>query len=112
MTLEVPIPAGKLFCFSQGEYSDYNNAGHFLALVEISQAVFETAKDRVKAKIIEAGEWREYDWEDLRPVAEMDDYDWRQALWKSFVPELIHMGVVLDIDCTEVHLGSYGTLEL
>lgn len=40
ITQRLHVPAGKLFCLSRGEYSDYGYQGHFLALVEITPEMF------------------------------------------------------------------------
>lgn len=101
------VEAGKLFCFSEGEYSDYGYVGHFLALEAISRTTFETCKDRCRARIM-AGEGLVYG----SPPDIDDPSDVQYAMRGMFVPELIRMGVAMDIDVTEIHLGSYGRLEL
>lgn len=108
-----PVEAGKLICFSEGEYSDYGYVGHFLALEPIGPAEFQAAKDRIRTRLTAAGVWKAYAWDDeAQPVSEMDDSDWRRAYRNEFFAELIRMGKIMDIDCFEFHLGSYGQLDL
>lgn len=91
----IDIKAGKLFCISRGEYSDYRYEGHFLALQDIDRALLQSIVDECnaqKAKDEEGGKWTNA--EDL------------------FLPELIRRGYVMDIDVTEIHTGSYSDLYL
>lgn len=101
---DVRVPAGKLFCFSEGAYSDYGYIGHFLALVDITNATLQEAADRARerAKV-----------EPCHFGGEVptEDYEINYATKALFIPELVRMGVVLDIDCAEIHIGSYGQLD-
>lgn len=95
MSQNMDVKAGKLFCTSRGEYSDYRVEGHFLALRDIDRALLQTIVDECnaqKTKDEEDGKWTNA--EDL------------------FLPELIRRGYVMDIDVTEIHTGSYGDLAL
>ena len=38
--------------------------------------------------------------------------DWSRAFRNEILSELIRMGALMDIDCTEIHIGSYGYFEL
>lgn len=105
--LKTHVKAGKLFCFSEGEYSDYGYVGHFLALDDITSETFAKAKGRCMERI-RNGEGESYG---CKPDLD-DESDVRRAMRDLFLPELIRMGVVMDIDCAEIHLGSYGCLKL
>lgn len=96
------VAAGKLFCFSQGEYSDYGYVGHFLALVPITKTLFEQVKDACMVRI-RAGEGKSYG----LPVDLDDDGAVDRAMRDMFLPELVRSGAVMDIDCEELHLGNY-----
>lgn len=106
------IPAGKLICFSEGEYSDYGYIGHFLTLEPITKAVFEVAKERIKARIVSDGVWKEHDFDDGEDPNEMSSEEWKRAYRSQFLGELIRMGKIMNIECTEFYLGAYGRLEL
>lgn len=108
MTQEINIPAGKLFCISRGEYSDYGYEGHFLALVNITRKTFDDVVAKINADM-EANGVDSYGV--LVPFAEAEDYCIRGHRLNKFLPELIRAGVVVDIDCVEIHTGSYSTLE-
>jgi hypothetical protein len=88
------VLAGKLFFISEGEYSDYGYAGHFLALVEITPAMFQELIDQCR--------------EEER--ANDDQWDYRASY--RFIPNLIRRGWVIDVDVQEIHKGSYGRLDL
>ena len=101
----VKVHAGKLFCLSSGEYSDYGYEGHFLALMDITNDVLTEAKNRATERAkVEPNSWGKIPGPD-------EDWLIRDAARSNFIPELVRMGAVLDIDCTEIHLGSYGNLE-
>jgi hypothetical protein len=102
------VKAGKLFCFSEGEYSDYGYCGHFLALEDITTELFERTKDRIKAQIAEGIKDAYGDIVN----ADSDHYEKSSIMARRFLPELIRQGAIMDIDCTEIHLRSYGRLEL
>lgn len=87
------VPAGKLFCLSRGEYSAYGYAGHFLALVDITPDMFREAEKDARG---EPDEWGDY-------LYGAED---------RFIPALVKRGWVMDIDCVEIHTGSYGELNL
>jgi hypothetical protein len=82
----IDIKAGRLFCFTSGEYSDYSLNGFFLALVDITRETL----DAVKATLDE------------------EEYIW--AGQEEFISALIKSGAVMVIDCEEIHCGSYGEL--
>lgn len=94
------VPAGKLFCLSRGEYSDYGYCGHFLALVNLTPEMFREVEEECKA-----AQKIENEKEDWSPG---DDY----GSDDKFIPALVRRGWVMDVDCVEIHTGSYGRLEL
>lgn len=99
-TKNLEVKAGKLFCISRGEYSDYGVYGHFLALQDITHETFQEIVEECKT----------------RQKVENDKEAWSAGDFYGaddrFVPELIRRGLVMDIDCYEIHTGSYGELGL
>lgn len=97
---EVLVPAGKLFCCSAGEYSDYGYTGHYLALEDITRTRYNeiAAEVRLAEKAKEAEADAKGDWYFT---------DQREA----FQAALIRAGLVMAITCIEVHLGSYSELD-
>ncbi len=92
----IHVKAGKLFVISEGEYSDYGYAGHFLALVEITPDMFQEVID-----------------ECLKHIPKEDDYfDTTYGASEKFLPALIRRGWVIDVDVQVIHKGSYGRLSL
>lgn len=83
----IPVEAGKLICFSSGEYSDYGYHGHFLTLEPLTRPMVE----EIKAECLREAESL-YDQQD------------------GFIPKLIKRGLIMSIDCQVIHLGSYGEL--
>lgn len=94
------VPAGKLFCLSRGEYSDYGYSGHFLALVDLSPAMLREVEAECKAA--QKSENANSAWGDESAYGADD----------KFIPALVQRGWVMDIDCVEIHTGSYGELDL
>lgn len=82
--------AGTVIAVATGEYSDFSYIGHIRALRELNlRDLMESFRDGFKPK----DEWDEPD-----P--------------RSFVGWLIADGLVEAADVEEVHIGSYGRLEL
>jgi hypothetical protein len=97
---EARVPAGKLFCISRGQYSDYGYEGHFLALVNISRTMFQEVIDECNSLQKE----------------ENDKDEWMAGSFygadSKFIPALIKRGWVMSVDCIEIHTGMYDELEL
>jgi len=87
----LPVEAGKLICFSTGEYSDYGYDGHFLTLEPLTRPMVEEVADKCRARCLEE-----------------DGYDPKGY----FIPELIKRGLIMIVDCQEIHIGSYGELDV
>lgn len=87
------IKAGELVVFSEGEYSDYGYGGSFVMLQDISQEEML----RIAAETNAAAD------------ADDDNYFNRSGM---FVAALIRGGYLASINLREIHLGSYGRLEL
>ena len=87
------VSAGKMFCLSRGEYSDYGYEGHFLALVEITPEMFHEVETEANGK-----------------KNDFDQYEYGAD--DRFIPALVRRGWVMDVDCIEIHTGSYGRLNL
>ena len=105
--IEPKVKAGKLFCFATGEYSDYGIQGHYLALVDITQELFDQAKGGALARI-KSGEYKRWG----KQIDMEDEWEVSDAMFSLFVPELVRLGAIMDIDCAEIHIGSYGRLEV
>jgi hypothetical protein len=91
----VMVRAGQLFFISREEYSDYYIQGHFIALEDLSQEVFDYAVSNIKARI------------DAGAI-----YDFYDALEEVLPGELIRSGKIMAIECTEIHTGAYGNFDL
>lgn len=103
------VKAGTLFCFSTGEYFDYCYDGHFLALVDITTELFQSVVDEIKA-LIATGTVKDYCGNTI--TLESEDYEIASEIESRFVGTLIRRGAVMAITCTEIHLGSYGRIEI
>lgn len=97
-TQRLHVPAGKLFCLSRGEYSDYGYQGHFLALIEITPEMLREVEEECKAA--------------QRKENADTCYGDTYGAGDKFIPALIRRGWVMDVDCVEIHTGSYGELDL
>lgn len=96
-TQNTELKAGKLYVFSTGEYSDYSYCGAYVAL----QDVTEEKIDEIVASINE------------RKEKEEDELGWCEFdVHEAFQAALIREGYIACIDLHEIHIGSYGTLDL
>lgn len=86
------ISAGSLFCFSTGEHSDYGYAGPFVALEDIP-----------RERLLEMGEECKVEHRRLNV---------RQPIHGMFIAAVIKAGLALSLTCTELHIGSYGQLDI
>lgn len=90
-------PAGTVLFFSQGEYSDYGYCGTVKLLKDINlQDVLTACKADWALRVHDRPEWRK--------DGDPDPQD--------FVAFLIASELAEDFDCREIHLGSYGRLEI
>lgn len=90
----LPVEAGKLICFSTGEYSDYSYDGHFLTLEPLTRPMVEEVVEECKTKARVENDGEEY------------------GATGYFIPALIKRGLIMIVDCQEIHVGSYGRLEV
>lgn len=105
MSDDMTIPAGSLICFSTGEYSDYGYAGHFVTLKDVTRERLTAARILAQQRIDEAtAEWTEESGEEPHP-------SWLD-IHEVFIAELIRAGLLMAVNCHEMHIGSYGRLEL
>lgn len=79
------IEAGKLVCFSRGEYDDYECHGYFIALQDLTEELLQEVVRKCRRK---------------------------KTPGLRFVPALIEHGVILEVDIAEIHTGNYGRLRL
>jgi hypothetical protein len=111
MTDKTTITAGSLFCFSKGEYSDYGYSGHFVALEDITRErlleIGEEVKEqhRVSQAIEDA-------WHAKSPAEREGDFPWAGDIHEVFIAAIIKAGLVMAVTCAELHIGSYGRLEI
>lgn len=108
MAQALDVPAGGLFMFSRGAYSNYGYCGHFLAMEPLDKSVFdavcEAIMDRIRSGEIMSDSGVKIDLSDTYDVGSiMDDH---------FVPEMIRTGKIIAVDCVEIHTGSYGEFDL
>ena len=111
MTNSTTITAGSLFCFSTGEYSDYDYKGHFVALEDVTRERLLEIGEEVKAqhKHLDA---LENEWLAL-PISErVGACPWAGGIHEMFIAAVIKAGLVLAVTCSELHIGSYGELEI
>lgn len=87
------ITAGELICFSEGQYSDYGYVGHFVALQDVKRdqlwALAKSLRDQEEAGAIKYGQAKE-----------------------QLIPSMIANGWLLSINCREIYIGAYGSLEI
>jgi len=99
--------AGSLIVFSQGEYSDYGYAGHFVTLEHVTEKHIRKAESVAKRKhdaIDKAQDaWTKESGTPYPPSIDVRD---------QFIAELVKFGLLLSVTFTELHLGSYGQLDL
>lgn len=104
--------AGSLIAISSGEYSDYGVTGFFVALetftrsrlVEI-QAASETAHEQVVSENHAA-------WEAWRENKELPQPSRNPSLHEYFIAQVIKAGLLLEIDYTEINIGTYGSIHI
>ncbi len=86
----ISIKAGRLLSLERGEYSDKWTIGMFVALRDFTPAT------ELEMYLVEHPEQRE-------------DYNGEHD---QFLAWLLARGLLLEIDYTPVHIGSYGRLEI
>jgi uncharacterized damage-inducible protein DinB len=107
MSDDMTIRAGTLLCFSSGAYSDYGYKGHFVALEDITRERMHELGKIAKAKEadIEAAQ-------DAWTRESGEEYPTSAGAQEGFIAEMIRAGLLVSITVTEIHIGSYGELEL
>lgn len=100
------IPAGKLFYFSEGSYSDYGVVGTFLALEELTEEKFVQVIAEIRST---KHTFTKRNWE-TKEVTEETRLPDRYEVRSLFIPALVRKGWLVDIDMMEVHLGDYSEL--
>ena len=111
MTQNLEVKAGRLFCFSSGEYSDYGYRGHYLALRDIDRDFFHSVIEGLKDDFKKKGVPCTYT-EERTAYKDADSYEIESAIERFFLPAIIRSGAVMEIDVQEIYLGSYGQIEL
>jgi hypothetical protein len=83
----INIAAGSVFSFSEGEYSDFAIAGHFIALETITNETMQAAIE----------------------LAKSTSKDWnKHKAAEQFISALIKSGKVIVINVQDIHMGGYG----
>ena len=104
------LKAGSLVCFSSGEYSDYGMRGHFVLLEDLTPERVAEAVHAAKESQVEAEtKYQAWKSDDNRKY---EDYPRRGDVQEAFIAELIRKGLLASITCTEIHIGSYGELDV
>ncbi len=93
---DILIPAGRIFYISRGEYSDYSIKAHFVSLQDIKRSDLNRLENECRAAAI----------------AENNDDDNDYGSEGYFIPKLIKAGFVAEINCSEMHAGFYGELDI
>lgn len=83
------IAKGTVFIVTEGEFSEYVVVGAFRALRDFSPSE--------EAALI-------------TPIEKEESDEWYCRIEK-FIPQLIRLGIVEEVDCERLHLGSYGELD-
>ena len=96
---ELLVPAGKLFQFTEGEYSDFGIMGTFLALEDITKTLLLETKNLIQAEL-------------LISLSDPYDHEISQGLADRFLPALVRKGVLMDVDMVSLHYSNYGRFEL
>ena len=104
----VPIPAGQVFAFTQGEYCDHSYTGHYVALemldADVMNAAYTAIIDRMNSGDITGYMGGKIEVQDESNIGDL--------IQMRFGEELVRMGKIIPITCWEVHLGSCGKFEL
>ena len=95
MAQNIELKAGRIITFSEGEYSDYRYCGTFVALQDVPKEEMMDAVAKIK-KVQEAS----------------DDEGIFTDGSGEFLAEMIQRGWLAIIDMQEIHIGSYGHLDL
>lgn len=108
---DTTIKAGSLFCFASGEYSDFGYAGHFVALEDIPRERLLEIGEECKAehKRLDAIEDA---WLATASADRAPDYPSVPDQHGMFIAAVIRAGLALSLTCTELHIGSYGRIEI
>lgn len=88
MTQNMELKAGHIIVFSEGEYSDYGYRGSYVCLQDVSHEELVSLA------------------EDVKSIGER----WGQV--DTFEAECIKKGWLAIINIREIHLGSYGDLDV
>lgn len=110
---ETYINAGGLLMFSSGEYSDYGTDGCFVALETLTRTMLRELAEQVTADHKRAVEQHDVDsaaWEASGRVGEHPS--WPEDPQGMFVSASIRKGWLLALTYTNLHIGSYGRVEL
>jgi hypothetical protein len=93
---DISLKAGTLIVFSTGEYSDYGYQGHFLALQDVDADKMRELGAQAEAMDKDESGDRKYE---IEPN-------------EAFIGMLIRQGFIMIVDVKEIHIGSYGRVEL
>jgi hypothetical protein len=95
-TQNIELKAGQLVVFSTGEYSDYGYRGSYVVLRDVPATEMVEIADQVRAEV----------------KAEEEKTGWSDGVHQKFQAALIRRACLADINLREIHLGSYGELDL
>jgi hypothetical protein len=116
------VSAGHLLMTSSGDYSDYHTGGCFVTLEPLYRSKLQELRERIVAEYDrdETVAQTAYDeWEARRKAAPPNtDVGTAPQSWTNldkremFIAAMIRNGWLLAVTYTEMHIGSYGDLEL
>lgn len=108
------IQAGSLIVFATGEYSDYGYEGHYVALETIPRSLMvEIAEEaKMEHKVAEEEEMR--GWTEFHKSSEPNSKrpEYVGSIHNYFIGKMIRRGLLLSLTVTQLHIGSYGELEI
>ena len=84
---EIKVKAGKLIVFSEGEYSSFGYCGHFVALRDITSQGMQACAARAAGN-------------------RNGGFGPADAARNGVIAEMIRDGLLLEVDCEEINLGS------
>lgn len=108
------IHAGSLIVFSTGEYSDYGYEGHYVALETIPRSLMAEIAEETKREYKAAEEAEMRGWDEYHKSSDPDRPrpEYVGSIHNYFVGKMIRSGLLLSLTVTQIHIGSYGELEI
>lgn len=108
------LPAGSLICTSRGDYSDYRVDAFFVVLRPLLKSRLRELADEAKRQAEKNDNDQDAAWDAYHaaPDPKPDVPSFATDPLELFVAAMIADGLLLSVGYTEMHIGSYGELEL